>query len=355
MPELPADVSVAIVAHNAATTLPETLVSLRDAGCPETRITVVDVASTDGTAAFLEREAPGVRYRRLEDNRGPSPGRNAGIRECSTRWVLLMDADVLVEPDTIRLLREAAGAPGVAIASPLVVHADRPGVIQYADTGFHFICEAVNPYLDRPVSARGDDTRDIGAASGCALLVDCAVAMEVGLFDERYFIGKEDGDFTHRVRLAGYRILEPPAARVRHRSRPRGPWLFYYQIRNRWHVILKDYQVRTILALLPVLVLHEALQACVLIAKGHALTYARAWAGLWRLLPALPGDRARVNRVRVLSDRDLLQDGALVMRADLAGGRLAGPARRGYERLLRGYWRAIGPALSAGRRSGPAS
>lgn len=348
MPEFPVDVSVAIVAHNAAATLPDTLASLRDAGCPQARITTVDVASTDGTAAFLAREAPGVRHRRLADNRGPSPGRNAGIRECPTPWLLLMDADVQVEPDTIRLLREAAGAPGVAIVSPLVVHADRPEVIQYAGTGFHYICEAVNPYLDRPVAARGDDTRDIGAASGCALLIDCVVAMQVGLFDERYFIGKEDGDFTHRVRLAGYRIVEPPAARVRHRSRPRGPWLFYYQIRNRWHVILKDYQTRTILALLPVLVLHEALQACVLMAKGHAVTYARAWAGLCRLLPALPRDRALVNRIRVVADRDLLQDGALVMRDDLAGGRLAARARRSYEKLLRAYWRAVGPLLPSG-------
>ena len=72
----------------------------------------------------------------------------------------------LVEADTIALLRQAARTPGTAIASPIVIHADRPDLIQYADTGFHFICEAVNPYLDRPVETRGSDTRDIGAASG---------------------------------------------------------------------------------------------------------------------------------------------------------------------------------------------
>ena len=264
-----------------------------------------------------------------------------------------MDADVMVERDTIHELRKAAGTPAAAIASPVVVHADRPDLIQYADTGFHFICEAVNPYLDRPVETRGNDTRDIGAASGCALLIDCTVAAEVGLFDERYFIGKEDGDFTHRVKLAGYRIVEPPRARVRHRSRSRGSWLFYYQIRNRWHVILKNYELRTILLLLPALALHEALQAIVLTAKGHALTYVRAWIGLCRLLPALAADRARVRRFRVRSDRELLGDGALVVRADLAGGALARWARCGYERVLRAYWRAIGPALSPGGRTAP--
>ena len=355
MPELPDDVSVAVVAHNAAATLPRTLASLRAAGCPDERIAVVDVASTDGTADCLEREAPAVRRRRIANNTGPSVGRNVAIRECPTRWVLLMDADVMVEPDAIRRLRAAAAAPGAAVASPLVLHADRPHLIQYADTGLHFICEATNPYLDRPVASRGADVRDIGAASGCALLIDCEVAVRVGLFDERYFIGKEDGDFTHRVRLAGHRIVEPPGARVRHLSRARGSWLFYYQIRNRWHVILKDYEVRTILCLLPVLALHEALQALLLIARGHGLTYLRAWAGLVRLLPALPGDRMRVNRIRVRRDRDLLQAGALVVRADLAGGPFARAARWGYERMLRAYWRAIGPILRLGGRASPAS
>ena len=351
--DFPCDVSVAVVAHNAAATLPDTLRSLREAGCPEARITVVDVASTDETGAYLSRSAAGVHHRRLDTNLGPSPGRNVGILECLTPWVLLLDADVMIEEDTISLLRKAAETPGAAIASPVVIHADRPDLIQYADTGFHFICEASNPYLDRPVATRGTDTRDIGAASGCALLIDCAVAVEVGLFDERYFIGKEDGDFTHRVKLAGYRIVEPPCARVHHRSRRRDSWLFYYQIRNRWHVILKNYEVRTILALLPALALHEALQAIVLTANGHALTYFRAWAGLCRLLPTLAADRARVQRMRVRSDRELLKDGALVVRTDLADGNLTRWARYRYEWMLRAYWHAIGWVLSLGGRNAP--
>ncbi len=355
MPELPDDVSVVVVAHDAALTLPGTLASLRAAGCPDARITIVDMASTDGTDAYLEREAPGVRRRRIAHNTGPSMGRNVGIRESASRWVLLMDADVMVEPDTIRRLRGAAASAGVAVASPVVVHADRPHLIQYADTGLHFICEATNPYLDRPVASRGGETRDIGAASGCALLIDRAVALRVGSFDERYFIGKEDGDFTHRVRLAGYRIVEPAGARVRHLSRPRSSWLFYYQIRNRWHIILKDYEVRTILCLLPVLMVHEALQALLLIGKGHGLTYLRAWVGLCQLLPALRTDRLRVKRIRIRRDRELLQAGALVVRTDLAGGPLVRAARRGYEGVLRAYWRAIGPVLSARGGASPAS
>jgi hypothetical protein len=343
----PADVTVAIVAHNAANTLPGTVASVRDAGCPAERIIVVDVASTDGAPQQVARGVPGIRVRRLDVNWGPGPGRNVGLLDASTRFVFLMDADVTVEPQTIAILHAAmAEDPRIAIGSPIVVHADRPEVIQYAGTGFHFICEAVNPWLDRPLVERGSAPEDIGAASTCALLIARKPAIDVGLFDERYFIGKEDGDFTHRVVMAGYRMVEIPLAIVRHRSRPRGDWLFYYQIRNRWHVILKDYQLRTIVLLLPALAVHEILQAMVLLLRGYGLTYLRAVGGLIAMLPQLPADRAAVARVRVRADRDLLRDDLIVARGDLIGSGLARTGARLYQSALRAYWRLIRPALA---------
>jgi hypothetical protein len=338
----PADVTVAIVAHNARAYLGDCLASIAAIGCPDGQVVVVDVASTDGLADWLATDWPGVEVVRLDRNDGPSPGRNAGIRHRPTKYVLLLDADVQLEPAAVALLHDAmARDPRIAIGSPVVVRADEPGLIQYADTSLHFICEAVNPYLDRPLAERGDDPRDIGVASTCALLLDRQVAIDVGLFDERYFIGKEDGDFTHRARLAGYRILELPGARVRHRAKARSDWLFYYQIRNRWHFLLKNYEVATLAVILPALVVHELLQLVFLVAKGYGLTYVKALGGLVAMLPDLPRDRALTRRIRRLHDRDVLIGGRMVVRSDLAGGGLMASLMELYEGFLDGYWRLV--------------
>jgi GT2 family glycosyltransferase len=225
------------------------------------------------------------------------------------------------------------------------VHQGRPDVIQYAGGALHFICEAVNPWIDRPLTERGLEPADIGAAPTCALLLDRVTAIDVGLFDERYFIGKEDGDFTHRIKLAGYSILELPSAIVLHRSRPRGTWLFYYQIRNRWHFILKNYQWRTIVGLIPPLLVHEPLQLVVLVLKGHGWTYLKAVAGLIALLPSLPRDRALANRIRRRPDRDLLVSGQLIVRDDLASSALVRSGKALYERALTAYWNFLKRAL----------
>jgi GT2 family glycosyltransferase len=340
--DFPADVDVAIVAHNNLPALPATLRSLAGAGCPPERITVVDVASNDGTGDWLTREWPMVRQRRLDRNDGPSPGRNVGITEASRRFVLLMDADVRIQPDTVQRLHAAMVAdPSIKVGSPIVVHADRPDLIQYAGGAMHFICEAVNPWLDRPLAARGAEPQDIGAAPTCALLLDRAASIDIGLFDERYFIGKEDGDFTHRVKMAGYKIWELPQALVLHNSRPRGSWLFYYQIRNRWHFMLKNYQLRTIVSIIPPLLVHEPLQFLVLAAKGHAWTYLRAAGGLLAMLPALPRDRALARRIRRVNDRDLLISAPMVVRDDLAANVLVRNGKALYERVLTGYWNLL--------------
>jgi len=302
--------------------------------------------SSDGTRDYLRAEWPDIVRHRLEYNDGPSPGRNIGITRATKPFVLLMDADVFIAPDMVQQMKAAMDRdPAIKIGSPIVVHADRPDHIQYAGAALHFICEAVVPWMNRPLAERGDEARDVTVASTCALLLDRAAAIEIGLFDERYFIGKEDGDFTHRCVMAGYRILELPQALVHHYSRPRGTWLFYYQIRNRWHFMLKNYQVSTLLLIVPPLILHETLQAAVLIAKGHARVYFKALWGLVKLLADLPKDRAVMNRIRTRRDADVLVGGSLIIREDLARTRLVRAGRAVYEGFLNGYWRLLQATL----------
>ena len=338
-PPFPPDVCVAIVSHNNRDKLGPALASLDAGGCPHAVIRVIDVASTDGTSEWLRDAYPAVTVTRLSENHGPDPARNIGILEAPLPYVYLMDADIILRPNTIQRLREVmATDAAIKCGSSIVVHASAPDRIQYAGGSLHFICEAINPWMDRPLAERGTGVHDVDVAPTCGLLLEKQASIDIGLLDERYFIGKEDGDFTHRFRVAGYRIAEPADALVLHHSRPRSSWLFYFQIRNRWHFMLKNYQWRTLIGVLPCLLVHETLQAALLHLKGHAKVYWKAVFGLIAMLPDLPRDRAVTNRIRKVRDADLLLAGSLIVRADLAGGTLARVGKGAYEAFLRGYW-----------------
>lgn len=340
VPPFPEDVDVAVVSHNARATLPRLLDCLMAAGTPRERITVYDVGSTDGTGDWLRTEWPGVIVKRLEENVGPDPGRNWALRDATRPFLLLLDADAYVRPDAPARLRASLDtAAGVGMTTPVVVHTHQPDLLQYAAGGLHFICEAVNPFLDRPLVERGRDPRDIGAAPAVALLIDVSVAHRIGLWDDRYFIGKEDGDFCHRLRMGGFRLVEDPLAIVEHKSKPRSAWLFVPQIRNRWHFLLKNYEVRTLVVLAPALLIHETLQAAMLIAKGHGGAW---WQAIRQLLPwlrTLRAERAVIQGMRTVRDRDLLWAAPLIVRADLVGGGVGQAAKRLYDGWLAVYWR----------------
>jgi GT2 family glycosyltransferase len=338
-PLFPDDVDVAVVSHNGRETLPRVLECLVASGAPLGRISVYDIASTDDTVSWLATAWPAVTVRRLPENVGPNPARNRALRDATRPILLLLDSDAFVRPDAAARLRDALDVrSGVGVVTPVVVHAERPSAIQYASVDLHFICEAVNRWVNRPLADRGADRADIGSAPGVALLIDVATARAIGLWDERYFMGKDDGDFCFRLRLAGYRLVEEPRAVVEHGSRPRSTWMFRYQIRNRWYFMLKNYGGRTLLVLLPALCVHELLQLGVLTVKGHLPAWWKALRELARWLPEIGPSRRAVQQSRKVPDRALLVSAPLLVRSDLVGGAAGTAFKRLYDGWLGAYW-----------------
>lgn len=94
-------ISVLIAAHNAAPWLEEAVESALRQGHPPLEILIFNDASTDGTAALLERlasQSPCVRSLQAARNVGPSEARNALLAQAKGDWIALLDADDAWEP-----------------------------------------------------------------------------------------------------------------------------------------------------------------------------------------------------------------------------------------------------------------
>jgi len=309
-----------------------------DTGCPMQRVTVYDVASTDGSAKWLAAHHPGVRVVSMLENRGPNPARNLAVMQSRTPFVVVMDSDVQLLPGTVKGLRgEIGGDEQIAVATPVVLYSDRPETVQYSRTHVHYLAEASAEVDDKPLTElQGKSTR-VGLASGCAPLIRQSAAQDVGMFEERYFFGKTDGEFSYRVTIGGWHIVEPASAQVLHHHHKRGSRYYTHQVRNRWHFILKNYQLRTLLAILPMLVVHEPMLFLLLLMKGKPGDYFRALGSMFALLPSLPGDRRRVAQTRRVHDWQVLRGDHLVVPGDISRGML-GMLVSVYSMLLGWYW-----------------
>jgi GT2 family glycosyltransferase len=345
VPAFPDDVDIGVVSHNGRQTLPRLFECLASAGAPDDRIRIYDVGSTDGTKEWLAETHPNVVVSRFEQNLGPDPGRNWALRDATRPYLLLLDADALIYPDAPARLRQAID-PAARVGTVTPVTLSTPDIIQYAGGGLHYICEAINPYFGKALAERGTHPLDIGAAPAVALLIDVKIAHHIGLWDDRYFIGKEDGDFSFRLRMAGYRLVEDPRALVEHATRPRSTWLFRHQIRNRWHFLLKNYELRTLIVLLPVLAIHETVQFGTLTLRGHLGVWWQALRELLSWMPTLGAERRVIQGIRTVRDRDLLEYGPLLIRSDIVGGGVGQLLKRAYDAWLGAYWSVARHLLS---------
>ena len=100
--------SVIVPAHQGAGILADTLGALRAAESPGVpwELVVVDDGSTDETAGVAARFAD--RVVRLDGlPKGPAAARNAGVELARGEWLLFVDADVRVRPDTLRRFWES--------------------------------------------------------------------------------------------------------------------------------------------------------------------------------------------------------------------------------------------------------
>ncbi len=103
-------VSVVLPIYNVATYLPKCLDRLAEQTLPVDEIIAVDDGSTDESASILAAYAtrlPNLRIIRQENGRH-SVARNTGMKQATGKWLLFVDADDFIEPDTLLQLVSAA-------------------------------------------------------------------------------------------------------------------------------------------------------------------------------------------------------------------------------------------------------
>lgn len=354
-------VTVAIVNHQGAAWIEECLDAVAALEGRVAEVLVIDNLSTDGGPELVERHPIGARLIRSGLNEGPCPARNTGLTEARTRWVLAVDSDVIVRPDTlVRLLDEAAGEH-VAVVQPRAVLAHDPEVVHYDGGDFHYVgVMCLDHLLTRPEGPPGP-AEDVDALISMALLVDREALLDAGGWDEAFFILFEDHDVSYRLRALGYRLRRVPSAVVLHREGTAGisyrPGAHAYpdrraflHARNRAYLVLKTYSLPALVLSWPGRCLYALVWCAFAASRGVLGAYLRGRLDLLRLLPrALRWRRHLAGRRRV-ADRDLLGCRDLTFSPVIAPRPAEALLSRVLNGILRGWWRLARPLLPRSRR-----
>ncbi len=219
----PRSVAVVIPSWNSLELLPRCLESVR-AQDVSVELIVVDNGSSDGTAAFLERE--GVPHLALPCNIGFAPAVNLAVRHTSAPAILVLNADTVLESGCVAALCAALRADqGLGGVQPRLLQLD-------ADRGAGRDIESARLYsagqaltadgraietgageAQLPELLRG---REIFGVCGAACLLRRELFADLGGYDERYFAFYEDVDLNVRAQIAGWCLAYVPEAVVWH-------------------------------------------------------------------------------------------------------------------------------------------
>jgi GT2 family glycosyltransferase len=211
-----ADIAAVVGNYQGEDVLHDCLVSLRAQTRAPREMIVVDGGSTDGSVGVATAfDARVVRT----DNRGLGFLYNLGAHAADSEYVLFSNNDVAYESDCLAQLAAALDADELRFAADPTQLGWSDGRVIHARTtlGRGRFWREFLPGLHLDDAAPADSIVPTVSAHGAAMLVRRSRLLELGGFDESFFMEWEDLDLCWRAWLRGWPSVYVPEARLRHR------------------------------------------------------------------------------------------------------------------------------------------
>ncbi|MBI4975223.1 glycosyltransferase family 2 protein [Candidatus Peregrinibacteria bacterium] len=194
-------------------------------------IIVCDNNSNDESIVFLKKaNADGdIKLVLPGKNLGYGGGHNLAAKQSKGKYILILNTDITVEPDTLQKLVDYLDEHNDTgmVGSKLLYH---NGEVQKSCRRYFkffdlFIkrtfLKKIPPFKKRYENYIMEDfdhnkTQEVDLITGAFMMMPRKVFDEVGGFDERYFLFMEDFDLCRKTHNAGYKVVYYPEASSTH-------------------------------------------------------------------------------------------------------------------------------------------
>ena len=261
-------VSVIIVTWNSAKCLPRCIQWLEKQTWPQWELIAVDNGSIDNSVEIVGNLAPYSYVVENRENLGYSSANNQGIERAKGEYVLILNPDVLLDPNFIRHMVDTMTQRPACGMSTGKVYRGWPESNQFdkslpLDNTGHLI------YRNRRIVDRGrweedkgqyDSQEEVFSGFGGALFLRTTMLEGVKLAEPReyldslFFAYKEEVDLCWRGRLYGWKCIYVPQAIAYHlrgwgggglkhrreRSKSVPLYLRRHSFKNRYYLMLKN-------------------------------------------------------------------------------------------------------------------
>jgi len=234
------DVSVIMVSYNTCSLTISSLRSIYGSIFPaksasslgqlQFEVIVVDNGSQDDSVKQIKRLFPQVVLLVNDENVGFAKANNQAMACASGRYVLLLNSDTIIQPDTLAVMLDfmeghpEAGAAGCKIILPdgKLDKACKRGFPRPIDS-FYYVCgfSRLFPRVKRFNQYQlgyldPDELYPVDCLVGAFMFVRRTTIDQVGMLDEDFFMYGEDVDWCYRIKQAGWVNYYCPLTQIIH-------------------------------------------------------------------------------------------------------------------------------------------
>lgn len=313
-------VSVVIVSYNSLTWLPGCLASLRAQSHTALELIVIDNGSSDASTDWLAEHHPDVTLVCLEQTGPLSAAINRGVEAALGEFILLLNPDVVLDPQAVSHLIEVAQGDTrcAAIAAKLRL-LWTPAFLNGLGNlvgAFSWGTDSALGHLDL---GQFDHWTELPSACFAAALLPAVTLHQIGPLDDGLPMYYEDSEWCYRARLFGYTVRLAPQAVVYHAFSGRAPAgaesglgavklqrVVYGRLRFITRLLRAGYFLRFFIGYLIEDVLNGL--ACLVRGRwGHARAYWLAWMSYFASLRMLRSERKILQGGRRQNDQELFR------------------------------------------------
>jgi hypothetical protein len=229
-------------------------------------ILIVDNNSTDSSFCKLKRTFPELIFLKNDKNSGYSGGNNFGIKfalEKGADYIFILNNDTIIKSSEIlkSLVSIMEQNEKIGILGPELRSLNSGKLISNYNSSFFW--NLINSFLNINNSDI-ENLNEVSRVSGAAILIRKEVFINIGLFNENFFMYAEENDFCIRSINNGYKIFYYNGEIVyRKTSRNSDQYLEfrnYYDSRNTLYLIKNNFGLykRNILFIIFILILFKS-------------------------------------------------------------------------------------------------
>jgi len=304
-------VSVIVVNYNGISYLETCLRSILAQSLPDFEVILVDNKSSDGSLEYVRRMFPDLLVVANEKNLGYTGGTNSGISRAKGKYLAPLNVDTEVEKNWLGAMVEFMNAnpDAGAITPKSLLYRDR-GKVGVMGLNIHITGLGFVRGLNTQDSNLPKEPFQVAGISGCSYLIRREIVERMGGLNEDNFLYYDDVDLSWVVNLMGYKIYCVPQSVVYHEYELKmTPQKMFWLEHGRLSALLCYLKPLTLVALLPLLMLTEALIIGYCLIRGPRYVWAklRAWFSVARNMRNLLKRRRLVQRLRRISDFELIR------------------------------------------------